>query len=134
VGLKKILVVDDNAVVLKALSMKLTSAGYEVSVAEDCGKAISTARATRPDVILLDISFPPNAGAAQAWDGFLILSWLRRLEVTKNTPVIMVSQDRSAEAQQRARAAGAVEFCPKPINLAHLLSALEHLVGTPVAG
>src|SRR5260370_42412517 len=96
---KKILVVDDDAVILKILSMKLRGAGYEVLVAEDGGAAVGAARRGKPDVILLDITFPPDLGGGPTWDGFFILAWLARLEAAKNTAVIMISGAESPGAQ-----------------------------------
>lgn len=131
---KRILVVDDNAVILKVLSVKLRSAGYEVLVAEDGAAAVSYARQAKPDIILLDISFPPDVGGGVAWDGFLILGWLHRLEEAKNTPVIVISGDNTAEAMKRARAAGAVDFCPKPIDCPKLIAAIERALCEAVPG
>src|SRR6267143_2497954 len=90
---KKILVVDDSPVILKALSMKLTAAGYDVLTAEDGGGAVSLARREKPDLILLDISFPPDVahGGGVAWDGFLIMNWLRRLDEGKHIPIMIIS-------------------------------------------
>src|SRR5213594_4756279 len=77
---KKILIVDDSIVILKTLSMKLKSSGYQVLTAADGATAVSTVRRERPDLILLDITFPPDVahGGGVAWDGFLIISWLQR--------------------------------------------------------
>lgn len=121
---KRILVVDDDAVMLKALSIKLKGAGYEVLLADDGGAAVSAARQSKPDLILLDITFPPDIGGGVSWDGFLILNWVRRLDEARNIPVIMVSADNSAKAQDQARKAGAFEFCTKPIDWSRLLGAI----------
>src|SRR6476646_738516 len=89
---KKILVVDDSPIILKTLSMKLKSQGYDVLTAEDGSIAVSTARRERPDLILLDISFPPDVahGGGVAWDGFLIMDWLRRMDEAKDIPVFII--------------------------------------------
>ncbi len=73
---EKILIVDDNPVNRRILSMRLTSQGYEVLQAEDGDVAIGTARREKPDFILLDITFPPAVahGGGVSWDGLLILS------------------------------------------------------------
>src|SRR5205085_1894309 len=91
--MKKILVVDDSPVILKTLSMKLTGAGYEALVAEDGGTAVSLVRNERPDLVILDISFPPDVGHGGGipWDGFLILEWLRRLDEAKHIPFIIIT-------------------------------------------
>ena len=55
---KTILVADDNQVILSTLSLVLKSKGYQVLTASDASQTISIARRERPDLILLDISFP----------------------------------------------------------------------------
>jgi two-component system, OmpR family, KDP operon response regulator KdpE len=124
---KKILVVDDNPVVNKAVSMKLTNAGYEVFNALDGSEAVSMARQKRPDLILLDISFPPDVahGGGVAWDGFLIMQWLKRLEEAKNIPVIMISGGDQAKYEKKALEAGAVRYFQKPVNNEELLKVLR---------
>src|SRR5216683_1930362 len=90
---KKILVVDDSPVILKALSLKLTAAGYDVLTAEDGAGAVNQARREKPDLILLDISFPPDVahGGGVAWDGFLIMGWVRRMDEGRNIPIIIIT-------------------------------------------
>src|SRR5258708_40107678 len=75
---KKILVVDDNVVIQKTLSMKLKIKGYDVLIAADGGEAVSAVRTQKPDLVLLDISFPPDVahGGGGEWGGFLFLGWV----------------------------------------------------------
>src|SRR6516162_10028083 len=61
-NVRRILVVDDDKLILKTTSFKLKAAGYEVLTAEDGGSAIRQVRQLRPDVILLDLNFPPDVG------------------------------------------------------------------------
>src|SRR5882672_5079893 len=77
-GRKVILVVDDNLVFQKAMLMKLRAQGYDVMTAEDGSAALAAIRRLQPDLILLDINFPPDVanGGGIGWDGFLILRWL----------------------------------------------------------
>ena len=128
---KKILVVDDNRVILNTMSMKLRAAGYEVLTAEDGSAAVSAVRTQRPDLILLDISFPPDVahGGGVAWDGFLIIEWFRRIEEVKQTPVIVISGGEPAKYKERALQAGAAEFFQKPIEPDELLGAIRRLRG-----
>jgi two-component system, OmpR family, KDP operon response regulator KdpE len=128
---KKILVVDDNRVILATTSMKLRAAGYEVLTAEDGSAAVSTARTEKPDLILMDISFPPDVahGGGVAWDGFLIMEWLRRIVAGKQTPVIVISGGELAKYRERALQAGAAEFFQKPIKPDELLGAIRRLLG-----
>ncbi|HWX21341.1 MAG TPA: response regulator [Candidatus Binatia bacterium] len=131
---KKILVVDDDAVVQRALSVKLHAAGYDVLVANDGAEAMGSVRQNRPDLILLDVIFPPDVahGGGVSWDGFLLLAWLRRMDEARDIPVVMISGDDSPEQIQRARAAGANGFFPKPINYDGLVNTLAQILGEPV--
>ena len=58
---QKILVVDDNPIALKVLSSALESKGYDVFTAVDGPEAFTIVRQEKPDLILLDIFFPPDA-------------------------------------------------------------------------
>jgi CheY-like chemotaxis protein len=129
----KILVADDNVVVLKALSIKLKSAGYEVRTAMDGSTAVSCVRRDRPDLIILDINFPPDVahGGGISWDGFLILDWLRRIDEVRDTPIIFITSAEPVKFRQKALAAGAVAFFQKPIDQEELLSVIRHTVGDP---
>jgi CheY-like chemotaxis protein len=128
---KKILVVDDSVVILKMMSLKLTANGYDVITAEDGGSAVSAARTESPDLILLDLSFPPDVahGGGVAWDGFLIMNWLKRLEESKRIPIVVISAGEPAKFKDRALAAGAVSYFHKPIDSDALLGVIREALG-----
>src|SRR5438105_8620028 len=100
---KKILIVDDNEIILKTLSLKLTSAGYTVVTAIDGSAAVAAARRDKPDLILLDLSFPPDVahGGGVPWDGFLIINWLRRIDEASNIPVIVITSGEPAKYKEK---------------------------------
>jgi len=133
---KKILVVDDNQVILRTMSMKLTSEGYDVLTAEDGSEAVSAVRRERPDLILLDIGFPPDVahGGGLAWDGFLIMQWLRRLDEGKDIPIIVITGGDPVKYKDRALAAGAVNFFHKPIDNDELLAIVAQTLGKTAEG
>lgn len=112
---KKILVVDDDAVVLKALSIKLKANGFEVVTAMEGATAVHAVRTQSPDLILLDISFPDDMGSVE-WDGFRIMAWLKRLDEALNVPIIVITGGDREKYEARAIAAGATAFFHKPIN------------------
>jgi CheY-like chemotaxis protein len=122
---KTILVVDDNQIIVRTLSFKLKSAGYQVVAALDGSAAVSAVRKEKPDLILLDIGFPPDVafgfGGGVQWDGFLIIEWLRRMEEAKRTPIIIITGGDAAKYKERSLAAGAVAFFHKPIDHDELL-------------
>jgi CheY-like chemotaxis protein len=129
----RILVADDNVVVLKALSIKLKSKGYEVRTAMDGSTAVSCVRREAPDLIILDIDFPPDVahGGGISWDGFLILDWLRRLDEARETPIIFITSHQDARFRERATSMGAVAFFQKPIDHDELLRIVHEIVGDP---
>ncbi len=129
---KKILIVDDDPVILKTTSMKLKSRGYHVVTAMDGPGAISAVRKEKPDLILLDISLPQHVETA-AWDGLLVMSWLRRLEEARNIPFIVITGGDPMQYKNRSLAAGALAFFHKPIDHGDLLSVIERTVTQPAA-
>jgi len=128
-----ILVADDNVVILKTLSIKLKSKGYEVRTAMDGSTAVSCVRREKPDLIILDINFPPDVAHAGCivWDGFRIVEWLRRMDGARNTPIIFITSGETAKFRERALAMGAVAFFEKPINQEELLHIIHDTVGDP---
>src|SRR5438067_351903 len=128
---KKILIVDDNLVIRKTIGMKLKTNGYQVLEAADGSSAVSIARHERPDLVLLDISFPPDVahGGGVAWDGFLIMNWLRRMDEAKDIPIMIVTAGEPEKFKARALKAGAVGFFQKPINNDELLAAIRRTFG-----
>src|SRR5215471_4199140 len=127
----KILIVDDDRVILKTLANKFQSSGFEVLVAEDGAKAVSIVRREKPDVILLDIFFPPDVGhgGGVPWDGFLILDWLHRMEEAKGIPVIIITSSEPSKYRERSMAAGAIGYFQKPINNEELLFCVRQTLG-----
>jgi CheY-like chemotaxis protein len=135
-GGKKILVVDDDQIILKTLSIALISNGYQVFTASDGPGAASIVTRERPDLILLDLLFPPDAanvgGALQ--NGFFVIEWLRRMGEAGDIPIIIISGDKSAKDKKNALATGAVGFFPKPIDRVALLAAIRATLGEDAAG
>ncbi|MGA3266702.1 MAG: response regulator [Verrucomicrobiota bacterium] len=123
-GTQKILVVDDNEIILKTVSLKLQGAGYQVITALDGAEAVAAARKETPDLILLDISFPPDV-AGVPWDGFRVMEWFHRLESARKIPVIIITGSEDPKYKERATSNGAVAFFHKPIDHDDLLKVIR---------
>jgi CheY-like chemotaxis protein len=127
---KKILVVDDNEVVLKTVSLKLQGCGYQIITALDGTEAVAAARREIPDLILLDLSFPPEVDGVP-WDGFRIMEWFHRLDSAKKIPIIVISGLEDVKYKERATSSGAVAFFNKPINHDDLLKVVRTTLEGP---
>jgi CheY-like chemotaxis protein len=121
---KKILVIDDNEIILKTTSMKLQSAGYQVFTALDGSEGVAAVRREKPDLVLLDITFPPDVSGV-SWDGFRIMDWLHRVDESNKIPIIIISGVVEEKNKQRAAASGAVAFFPKPVNFDEMIKIIR---------
>jgi CheY-like chemotaxis protein len=127
---RKILVVDDNPVILKALFSFLAPKGYEVIIALDGLEVVDCVRRQKPDLILLDIFFPPKAEGGLIWDGFLVLDWLRKPGNGPGIPVFIISGAEPEKYKDRCLAAGARGYFQKPIPLTELLATIQSTFGS----
>ncbi len=129
-GLKRILVIDDNRVVLTAMSIMLKSKGYEVMLADSGSETITVLREGRPDLILLDLDFAPDSSGVSGFrDGFVIIEWVRRTCNAENLPVIIVSSLDPAQYKAKAQAAGIPICFQKPVDKEKLLVAIQTILG-----
>lgn len=127
---RKILVVDDNAVVLKAFELKLKASGFQVLTATDGSSAVSIARQAKPHLIVLDINFPPDVGSSGLqWDGFNIMQWMKRFQEVANIPVVIISSGDPQKYKDKSIAAGAIAFFQKPINYEQFMETVRRAIG-----
>ena len=129
---KKILVVDDDQVVAKVLSLQLKAKGYDVICASDCAEAIQVVRQQDPDVLLVDVGLPPDIamGGAHLSDGFQVTRWLK-LANTRKIPSIIISGSDKPAYRRQAAAVGADGFLAKPINDEALMDSIECALENP---
>jgi CheY-like chemotaxis protein len=124
-----VLVVDDDARLLRVVSMYLSIEGYEVTSAADGPSALAALRAERPDVVLMDIMMP-------GMDGIEACARIRGQTETAGIPVLLFSALSGAEDAERARLAGANHLITKPFNLIGLAAIVNSycpLHAAPVA-
>ncbi|MBP9900233.1 MAG: response regulator [Verrucomicrobiota bacterium] len=128
---RRILVVDDNPVVLKAFEFKLKASGFAVTTISDATNAASVAEKTAAELIVLDINFPsvPSSSVGLDWNGYTIMHWLRRFPKLSGIPVILISGEEARQHREKALAAGAVAFFEKPVPYADLLAAILPALG-----
>lgn len=124
---KRVLIVDDDAVFLRATAMKFQAAGLQVATARESSEAIAALSETPADAILMDIEFPPDVcnGGMGSWDGFQLMTWLRGMPTARGARFFMVSNSDSPEKRKRARDQGAMGYFTKPLNHEQLLAAVN---------
>ncbi|PWU21289.1 MAG: hypothetical protein C5B50_02055 [Verrucomicrobia bacterium] len=124
---KSILVVDDDPIILKTTGMKLQAAGYKVVTALDGSDAIKIIRGAKPDIVLLDINFPPDVafGGSLGWDGMQIMAWLCRATGVSADRFIIVTGTVTPAIEKGVRSSGALGLFSKPLDYEGLLITVE---------
>ena len=117
----RVLVVDDVATNRLLLRAKLSSAYYDVVVAENGTQALELARCEQPDMVMLDVMMPDM-------DGFAVCAALKAAEETAHIPVIMVTALDTPEERIRGLEAGADDFLSKPFNDLALFARVRNLM------
>ncbi len=104
--IKKVLIVDDEKVLLDLLSSKIKESGFDVIEAYDGDEGLRKALDEHPDLILLDIIMPKT-------DGITVLKKLREDSWGKNVPVIVLSNLNTAESVEKSLANGVYDYLVK---------------------
>jgi two-component system KDP operon response regulator KdpE len=114
----RVLVIDDEPQILRALRINLSVRGYEVTTAATGSAALRAAAETRPDVIVLDLGLPDM-------DGIEVLAGLRGWT---STPVIVLSARSDSQEKVAALDAGADDYVTKPFGMEEFLARLRAAV------
>jgi DNA-binding response OmpR family regulator len=114
----KILVVDDDPDLVRALRLRLRANDYDIATACDGYSAIASAQKEHPDLIVLDLGLP-------AGDGFVVLDRLQNSDTLSGIPVIVLSARDPQNNEERALKAGAAAFFQKPADNEELLSVIR---------
>jgi two-component system KDP operon response regulator KdpE len=111
----RILVVDDEPQILRALSINLRARKYDVAVATDGGAALRVATAQRPDLVVLDLGLPDMDG----------VDVIRGLRGWTNVPIIVLSGRAGSGDKVAALDAGADDYVTKPFGVDELLARIR---------
>jgi DNA-binding response OmpR family regulator len=120
----RVLVVDDEADLIRVLEFGLQARGYEVLSAADGQEGLKKAREVKPDIILLDLMLPKL-------DGYKVCRLLKFDERYKHIPIIILSARTQEGDQALALEMGANRFVTKPYEFSEILSHIETLVKAP---
>jgi len=105
----KILLVEDDQLLVRLYTKKFTNGGYDVVVAGDGSEGMVKAQNDPPDIILLDLMMPKVSG-------FEMLQALQGSPRLKNIPVLILTNVSSDQDEQKARQLGATEYLVKADN------------------
>lgn len=111
--MSKILIAEDEVLMLKALEFKLKKDGYDVDVAADGREAMEKVKNNTYDLILTDIMMPFVGGME-------ILSYIKNDPIKKSTPVLLISAVGLENIVLEGFQLGAEDFIYKPFNLNEL--------------
>ena len=118
---KKILVIDDELELVKAITIRFKASGYEVVPAFDGQEGVDKAGEVKPDLILLDIVMPKM-------DGYQVCKKLKGNPETKDIPIIIFTASGQQDLEKRCMAVGAKGVIMKPFEATELLELVNKLL------
>lgn len=121
--MKRVLVVEDDPPMLKALGIGLRAFDFSVVAASDAGTALDLAARSAPEAVLLDLGLPDLDG----------LDVLRSLRAWGNVPVVVVSGRGGISTRIEALDAGADDFVTKPFAIDELAARLRAVLRRPAS-
>ena len=121
----RILVVDDDPVIVRLLDVNFRLDGFDVFTAGRGEDALALAQETPPDVILLDVMMPDL-------DGYEVYRRLREIPSLIRTPVFFLSARAKDDDRSRGMASGVTDYITKPFDPTELVAAIrQRLEGPP---
>jgi CheY-like chemotaxis protein len=114
----KILIIDDDNDIRRALHIRLKAQGYDTVFAADGLSAVGTAQKESPDLILLDLGLP-------AGDGFVVMERLQKNTRLSCIPVVVLTASDVRGNKEKAEAAGCCAFLQKPAENAELMAIIN---------
>ena len=119
---KKILVIEDDMVTQRVVSVRLEINGYNVITAEDGEEGLKKAREQNPDLLILDLMLPKM-------NGYEVCRMLKFDDKHKNIPIIILSSLDQQDEREKAVKAGADAVFIKPFDLELLLAKIKSFIG-----
>lgn len=116
----KILVAEDEPMLLKTIELKLKKEGYEVIVTADGRQAAEQIESANPDMVITDIMMPYVSG--------LELINLLRQKLNRKTPIIILSAMEQEKVVMEAFELGADDYITKPFSLNELVIRVKRLM------
>jgi CheY-like chemotaxis protein len=118
---KRILICDDDPVILRLLQVNLELEGFDVLLGHNGEEAVEIAQAEHPDLIILDIMMP-------RMDGYQACEKLKSLEDTRDIPVVFLSAKAQQSDIEKGKSFGVADYLTKPFDPNDLIDVLERLL------
>lgn len=118
---RKLLLVDDEPLVIQTLRPQLEAAGFEVVTAMEGEAALVAARAHRPDLIILDLMLPRLSGLK-------VCMTLKRDQVYQGIPILILTAKGELVDERACRDCGADAFLAKPCGIEDILKQIRALL------
>ena len=115
---KRILMVDDEADLVKVVHVRLAANGYEVIAASNGLEGLEKAQKEKPDLILLDVMMP-------RMHGLDVLAKLKANPETASISVLMLTAKDDTVSISKAKALGAKDYIVKPFNFEALVDSVK---------
>jgi two-component system chemotaxis response regulator CheY len=114
----RVLAVDDSRTMRDMVRHALSSAGFEVILAEDGQHGLEVLEEAQPDLIITDINMP-------RLDGFGFIEAVRKGQVRSTIPILVLTTESAADLKERAKKAGATGWIVKPFDREKLIAAIR---------
>jgi DNA-binding response OmpR family regulator len=115
---KKILVVEDDLDMFKALAIRLEANGYDPLLATSVATSVGMVRIDPPDLIVLDLGLPDG-------EGYSVMEKLKSIPAAYSIPVIVLTARDPEGNQERSYGGGAFDFFQKPVNEEWLMESIK---------
>jgi two-component system KDP operon response regulator KdpE len=120
----RVLVIDDEAAILRALRINLSARDYDVTTASDGTSGLAAMARQRPDVVILDLGLPDMEGTEV----------IRGIRGWSSVPIIVLSAHEQELQKVQALDAGADDYVTKPFGMNELLARLRAAIRRAVPG
>jgi len=117
----KVLIADDEIHIIHVVAIKLRNNGYEVIAANNGAEAYDLACREQPDIVVTDYQMPFVTGIE-------LIEKLRANELTKNTPVILLTARSFAISEELQESLGVEECLSKPFSPKELLKTIQDIL------
>jgi CheY-like chemotaxis protein len=121
---KRVLVCDDDPVILRLLEVNLELEGFEVLTGNNGEEGVEIALREQPDLVILDIMMP-------RMDGYEACRRLKEEEKTQHIPVVFLSAKAQLADIEKGKSFGVAEYLTKPFDPTDLTDLVLKLVGQP---